>query len=57
MAWKQMCKTKLFTRRFGPLQYGFIQRSVVSVMNIENIEMKKEALAFSLWCKKFPVLT
>lgn len=43
-----MCKTKLFTRRFGPLQYDFIQRSVVSVMNIENIEMKKEALAFSL---------
>lgn len=43
-----MCKTKLFTRRFGPWQYGFIQRSVVSVMNIENIEMKKEALAFSL---------
>lgn len=43
-----MYKTKLFTRSFGPLQYGFIQRYAVSVMNIENTEMKKEALAFSL---------
>jgi len=40
-----MYKTKLFTRSFGPLQYGLIQRPIVSVMNIENIDMKKEALA------------
>lgn len=44
MALKQIYKTKLFTKRFGPLWYSFSQRSVVSVMDFEYIEMKKEAL-------------
>lgn len=44
-----MYNTKLFTRGFRPLQYGFIQRSVVSVM---HIEMKKKKPCLSVFKMK-----
>lgn len=62
MAWKPLfihlnVWNQVAVRQFGHLQYDFIQRFVVSDMNIENIEIKEESLTFHLWDKKFHVLT